>query len=55
MEMAFCLTANYLRTVFYWFNPQLKRIWIEKTKLCFFEFSEFKKFFLRFLIDMMLV
>ena len=54
MEMAFCLTANYFKRVFYWFNSQLKRIWIEKTKL-FFEFSEIKKFFLTFFIDMMLM
>ena len=47
MELAFCLTANYFKRVFYWFIPQLKRIWIEKTKLCFLNFLNSKNFFWR--------
>ena len=50
MEMAFCLTANFFKRVFYWFNPQLKRIWIEKTKLCFLNFLNSKNFFWQFLL-----
>ena len=50
MEMAFCLTANYFKRVFYWFIPQLKRIWIEKTKLCFLNFLDSKNFFWHLLL-----
>ena len=55
MKMALFLNANQFSRVFQWFNPQLKRIWIQKTKLCFLNFLISKIFFLTFLFDMVLI